>query len=573
MGEFHFIRPLWLLLLPLLAALLWRVWKAGALPSPWQKHCDSLLRTRVVHLLRDAGTLRWAALALGALLGCLALAGPSWERMQARTSHPQDARMIVLDLSLSMLARDAIPSRLELARAKVQQILQYPYAGQFGLVVFAGAGFSVAPLTTDTDTLGAFLPVLEPDVLPLQGSRVDRGLDVAIEVLRKGGAQQGEVIVITDGTDSERAVNLAAELKSLGFRLSVIAVGSPEGAVVPLRGGTVLRDMSGEVVKPPVPIATLQAIAKAGGGLFLEAEQGSNDVEKILDSATLRERTWSASERTVAHWLDRGPWFVLLLLPLGCLIFRRGAYLCAVLGVVVLQPKPAMAWDVFVGADQRALQAIAAGNYTDAVAIARDSQVIGAALYRLGHYDQAALAFADSDSADAHYNRGNALAKGGDLRGAVNAYKATLARAPFHVDARMNRDLIERLLNEERPPEQRWVTGGDPSEAPNAGEQASGSGSRQDGKPIPNAPKPKPNSTPLSDGDLSALDAFAGPTNENETDKVKPVHKDSLTMSDERLDDWIERIPDDPSALLRRRFEYEFNRRRWTPREGRSDSW
>ncbi|MCH9673111.1 MAG: VWA domain-containing protein, partial [Gammaproteobacteria bacterium] len=252
MGEFHFLRPVWLLALPILAALLWRAWRAGVIPNPWDRHCDASLRATVVKLLANSATLSWAVLVIGAVVVCIALAGPSWERVQAKASQPQDARMVVLDLSLSMLATDVAPSRLERARDKVRQIFQYPYDGQFGLVVFAGAGFSVAPLTTDIDTLDAFLPVLEPSVLPLQGSRVDRGLDIAIEVLSKGGSQQGELILITDGTSGDSAAERASELAAMGFRVSVIAIGTEAGGEVEMRGGALLRNLSGDVVKPTV---------------------------------------------------------------------------------------------------------------------------------------------------------------------------------------------------------------------------------------------------------------------------------------------------------------------------------
>ncbi|MEM7251303.1 MAG: VWA domain-containing protein [Pseudomonadota bacterium] len=571
MDEFHFLRPWWLLAVPIGIGLLWRAWRAGLVPGPWETHCDRSLRSDIIRVLDSRGSVVWCAVVVGIVLASLAMAGPTWERIQAKTSHPQDARMILLDLSLSMHAEDVLPSRLEVAHRKVREILNYPYQGQFGLVVFAGAGFSVTPLTTDKRTLDAFLPVLEPSVLPLQGSRIDRGLDVVVDVLAKGGAQQGEVIVIADGSSSARSVAMASELQERGFRLSVIAVGTEAGGAVRLGRAGLLRDMGGAVVRPRLPRAELEAIARAGGGQFHMARSDADDVESILDSATVDNRQWTASDRTVSHWLDRGPWLVLVLLPLAALAFRRGAYLSVLLSLIVLPPPSAQAWELFVGADTRALRSIAAGDYTEALAVARDPLIIGVALYRLGQYGQAALAFSTSDSADAHYNRGNALAKNGDYHGAVRAYKAVLARAPFHADARMNRELVEALIEEQTEPGRRWVTGGEPTAGNGAGDGNEGGGS--DGRPKPNPQNPDaPESAPEFET-LESLDAFAGPVSEPDGEEAKPVHQEEMVLSDELLDEWLERIPDDPSALLRRRFEYEFDRRAWRSREGRSDSW
>ncbi|MGB5306892.1 MAG: VWA domain-containing protein, partial [Gammaproteobacteria bacterium] len=188
--QFHFIQPLWLLALLPLAFLLWQVSQHSSTNNPWRKVVDSRL---LPLLMRDQRTGNrqfplWL-LASGWLLTVLALADPAWEQQPQPVMQTTTSRVIVLDLSRSMLAADLQPSRLLRARFKVEDILARADESQTGLVVFAGAAFSVTPLTRDADTLRAQLKALEPDIMPAQGSRADLGLLKAQELLQQAGAE------------------------------------------------------------------------------------------------------------------------------------------------------------------------------------------------------------------------------------------------------------------------------------------------------------------------------------------------------------------------------------------------
>ncbi|MGD9264281.1 MAG: hypothetical protein PVJ71_00740, partial [Lysobacterales bacterium] len=104
----HFIRPNWLWLTPL-AVLLPLMWRHLRRPSgDWSKVCDT-------HLLRwlsvgstSARPSRTGPWLVGAawLLATIALAGPSWQKLPDSSFTSKDARVLVVDLSLSMLAED-----------------------------------------------------------------------------------------------------------------------------------------------------------------------------------------------------------------------------------------------------------------------------------------------------------------------------------------------------------------------------------------------------------------------------------------------------------------------------------
>jgi Ca-activated chloride channel family protein len=177
------------------------------------------------------------------------------------------------------------------------------------------------------------------------------------------------------------------------------------------------------------------------------------------------------------RWHELGPWVVIVLLPLAALAFRRG-WLLAVLLVVgsgaALSPEPVMAFgwqDLWQRPDQRAAGAFADGDLERARELATTSSRAGSAAYRLGDFDDAAERFGSADGAVDHYNRGNALARGGRLEDAIAAYDAALERDPGLEDAAYNKAQVEAALEalerEQQAPQQSSQSGesGDAADA------------------------------------------------------------------------------------------------------------
>ncbi|HHH47676.1 MAG TPA: tetratricopeptide repeat protein, partial [Gammaproteobacteria bacterium] len=163
------------------------------------------------------------------------------------------------------------------------------------------------------------------------------------------------------------------------------------------------------------------------------------------------------SDQQGQDWQSRGPWLVVLLLPLAALAFRRGWLLSVVLLVGVLSPpQPAMAsgWDdLWLHPDQQAARALAQKDYERASQLAEDPLLRGAAEYRRGNYEQALEAYSQAGGATADYNRGNALAKLGRYQEAIAAYDAALKAAPDMEDARANKAAVEKLLRQKKQQE------------------------------------------------------------------------------------------------------------------------
>ncbi len=611
MTEFVFVRPWWLAAIPPGLALVWWLRRRWNRSGSWEAIIEPAL---LPHLLVGAGTPRrewpWAVMAVAVVVAGLALAGPAFERLEQPVFRTLAARVIVLDVSRSMDARDLTPSRLERARHKVADLLRRNRngrTGRTGLVVFAGDAFLVAPLTRDAETLVHLLSAIDTSVVPVPGSRPDLGLALARERLETGKATAGEVILVTDGVQGPRTRDTAEALAGRGIRVSVLAVGTEEGAPVPLAEGGFLKGPHGAIVVPRLDAAALRAVAAAGKGRFSTVTADDADIDWLLGSRM--DDPWRRSledgDRTTDAWRDEGPWLVLVLLPLAALAFRRGWLLALPLAISLPVPEAGAFEfaDLWARRDQQAAGAIERGDADRAAEIAPDHRWRGTALYRGGRYDESAQAFARGDAAEDHYNRGNALARAGDLRGALEAWGAALVRDPGHEDAEHNRKLVEALLESQPEPQGGdGETGGGGETGP--GDVEDGAGNRTARRPdqefrgerggdsgagVARAPGgARSADTETDTGQTTRAPAGTRQTPAGETrhlqaegasaaraDRAPAGFESGGSLGEERrlaYEQWLRRIPDDPGGLLRRQFALEHRARGERP-PSRSDAW
>ena len=166
MAEFHFLRPLWLLLLPVGAWLIWQLLRGRADAGGWRGVVEPSLRPHVLaepEVLRDSRLALFAAL-VAWLVSIVGLAGPTWERLPVPAFRSDEALVVALDLSRSMNAGDVEPSRLARAKLKLLDLLERRAAGQTALVVFSTHAFTVTPLTTDVRTISSLIGAVDTDM-------------------------------------------------------------------------------------------------------------------------------------------------------------------------------------------------------------------------------------------------------------------------------------------------------------------------------------------------------------------------------------------------------------------------
>ncbi len=551
----HFIRPMWLALVPL-AVILPLIWRRLRRPSgDWSKVCDD-------HLLRwlsvgntAAGPSRFGPWLAGLvwLIAAVALAGPSWQKLPDSSFSSRDAHILVLDLSLSMLAEDLKPNRLAQANFRLSDMLEAASEGQTGLVAYAGDAFVVSPLTDDTNTIRNMLPALRPDVMPVSGSRPDRALKLAAELLQRSGMPRGEILLISD-SGSGAAVNVAADLAKQGIYTSVLAVGTVQGAPIPSGDGFV-SDSKGNIVVARLERDALQSIARAGGGKYSELTTNSaaNSPWASVEGSEFARKDDTLGER----WKDTGPWLVLVLLPLVALGFRRGLLfvlpMLIVPGLLISSDAKAGFWDdLWATRDQQAQAALQQERAADAAVLAKDPAIAGEAFYRSGDFVNAGQSWSQQNQADSHYNHGNSLAQLGEFEAAIAEYDAALALDPDMQDATFNRDLVEQMKQQKEQQEQQ---------------------DQKDSKDESDEDQPGDESENGEQGDeQSSDDQQEGKQAEDESDEQKEGDENGKPSEAEMqqnwseedaqaMEQWLRRIPDDPGGLLRRKFRNQHERR------------
>jgi len=454
---FHFLRPLWFLgLLPVVAVIGFYTWRKRNAGN-WETIINPEL---LPFLLQGSGGKHalsgpWlVAFMISAwIFCCLGLAGPAWQQLPQPVHKQDSALVVVLDLSPSMLAEDISPNRLVRARYKLIDILTRRTEGVVGLIVYGGDSHTVSPLTEDSNTIMSMVPVLEPNLMPETGSNVEEGLASAIDLAVSGGYQQADILLITDGIDKSALSNIAPIISGEGnYRLSILGVGTTDGAPIPSFAGGFIKK-AGNVIVAKLNVGTLRKIAANNGGSYQTLSADDRDIDNLLAGMdSLLTNSTRETDRSFDLWDDQGYWLVLLLLPVLLLSFRKGSVVVILIAPLLFtaQPVEALEWqDLWQTPDQQASEAMKAEDFEAAKDLFEDSRWRGSAAFKAGDFDQAIADFSQDDSAIGDYNHGNALAKAGDLEGAIEAYNNALSKEPKMEDARFNLDLVEQLKDQQ----------------------------------------------------------------------------------------------------------------------------
>ncbi|GAA5079009.1 VWA domain-containing protein [Lysobacter panacisoli] len=562
LAALHLLRPQWLwalLALPLLMAFS-RVRRRRT--SVWRESVDAHL---LPHLLVERGDARvrraWGVGIAAYVLAVIALAGPSWRQSEQPLWHDRTPLVIALDLSSATSAGDLPPSRLAQARAKIDALLRARADGQVALVVFADDAYTVAPLTEDAANVALFLDALEPDVMPVDGQRPDRAIEWSAKLLRQSGFDRGVILLLTDRAD-DRARDAAAAARSQGARVDVMGLGTDAGASY--------RRGDGTFGQARLDAASLRSLASAGGGRYAAIATDDGDLRAldVLDpDTTLGSGDAKQSDATRGRaWQDDGFWLLPPLMLLALFAFRRRAAL-AVLLLCIGWP-PAQAADWWRRADQVEHAQMDDGNRA----------------YRKGDFADAAQRYERVDSADSHYNRGNALAKAGEYPQAIAAYDEALKRAPGMEDAIANKRAVEAAMKRQQQSSPKG--GGGQSQSPKdqkpsqGGQGAQSPSSQQQKQQSSQSPQQQPGQAPKAgdaqsqrEADRAQRERMQRALEQQRGDKApkpgeEPV-QETPQQRERRLanEAWLRRVPDDPGGLLREKLRIEHERRQLQDKE------
>jgi Ca-activated chloride channel family protein len=254
--------------------------------------------------------------ACGVALAVVALVRPQFGAREVVVKRRGIDVVFAIDTSLSMLARDLPPSRIERAKQEISRVLDRLGGDRVALVAFAGGAYVQCPFTLDYGALRLFLENVTVGTVPKVGSDVEAAIRRATNLLRSDEKKYKALVLFSDGEalsgDTERAVREAAEA---GVRILAVGVGTPAGGVIPVvdeegRSAGVKRDATGEVVVTRLDDVVLGEIARATGGSYI-ALGGPGDPGAEIAEAIASFEKKDVSSRTALQFEERHAWFSL----------------------------------------------------------------------------------------------------------------------------------------------------------------------------------------------------------------------------------------------------------------------
>jgi Ca-activated chloride channel family protein len=252
-----------------------------------------------------------------ALFSAMALAGPRWGEEATLMRGEGIDIVLALDASLSMMATDERPTRLERLKQEVRRLRAASRGDRFALLAFAGRSYILSPLTVDDGALDLFLDNLDPSIVGQAGSAISRAITQGTDLLQASrSAGDRALVVMSDGEafEDHQAIIAAAERAGkAGIAVVTVGFGTTEGSTIPVREGDRVvekRDENNVVVVTKYQPEILRAAATAAQGTFIDAS--------ATDKATRIRRalqTLRATARQVEGGRSGTPRFQLFLIP------------------------------------------------------------------------------------------------------------------------------------------------------------------------------------------------------------------------------------------------------------------
>jgi Ca-activated chloride channel family protein len=457
-GDFHFLRPLWLAGVPAALLLLWIVGRREDVRRRWRDVIAPHLLDRLI--VDPRGRLRFRPVHLavaGLVIGSIAAAGPTWDRERPPFVEDKAPMAIAIELSQTMDAADVTPTRLERAKLKIRDLLARRSGARTAVFAYAGTAHLVLPLTDDATLIETYLQALATNVMPVSGRNTAEALKV-VDTWMARETVPGTILFITDGVEAA-AVNAFAAHQG-PHQILVLGVGTELGGPVPTGPDTFLTDATGRRVFTKLDVESLKKLHSEANIPVATMTTDDSDVDWIQREAQSHLERKESDLQT--RWRDQGWWLAIPFALLGAFWFRRGWTIRWVAGLVFVAtlgtaaPAHAADWrfaDMWLTPDQQGRYYFDRGDYLTAADRFEDPMWKGVAFYRAGKYQEAFESFSRVDTAESYYNQGNALAKLGKFPVAVASYEEALKRRPGWHEAEANMTLVKSLIPP-KPPDQ-----------------------------------------------------------------------------------------------------------------------
>lgn len=311
---------LFLLFIPLIAWYVWSQRKANpSMRMSSIRAFKGLSTSWKVYVKHFSFVLKLAALSCLIIILCRPQTYDKWSMSDTEGTDI----VMAIDISASMLSRDLQPDRLEAAKKVASDFVAKRESDNIGLVIFAGEGFTLLPMTTHQATLLNTIHEISINMLDADGTAIGDGIATAINRIKDGKAKSKSIILLTDGTNNSGVVAplTAAEIaQKEGIRIYTIGLGTRGTAETPYAQG-----FGGELLYKPMPVTideeSLKKVAQMTGGKYFRATDNDvltsifNEIDK-LEKTKIDVKNFTNTQDNYMPWA----WALLLLVLLNLTI-------------------------------------------------------------------------------------------------------------------------------------------------------------------------------------------------------------------------------------------------------------
>lgn len=433
--NFHFIRPLWLLLLIPFMLVVIVNWKNNYKKKEWLTHIPKHLSDVLQVGQNSRGrSLPIQILGVVGVIAIVIASGPSWYRQASPFAEDTTPLVVVLDVSESMMQKDLAPSRLYRAKQKLASLIELQGKGKTALVVFSGSAHLAMPLTQDIEVFKPLLEAIEPSVMPRSGKFAQYTLPIIDDIIPRNSVA-ATVLLATDALSEQGLSVYRRYFTEKGYQLIVYGIGNP--------------DVDTEL---PVETNNLSRLTGDVDGEFVLFSINDEDILTISENITAYAEL---STNRAEPWFDAGYPLVWVILILYLLWFRKGWLVqWSVLWLTVIcsvySPETSASeysfLDLWLTKDQQGALHYQQEEYLDAAKDFETELLKAGAYYQAGEYQSAQQFYLRSDTLQGHLGAAACLTQQKDFVAARSLYQNILTQYPDNQEAKSNLKVVEDVI-------------------------------------------------------------------------------------------------------------------------------
>ncbi|MFV0589954.1 MAG: vWA domain-containing protein [Draconibacterium sp.] len=434
-AQFHFLRPEWFWAFTPVAVIIVLIIFTAREDKKWKKVIAPALQPFMFTKEKQSAlTYPLIAFSLISSITILSITGPTWSKEEVPGAKSEAVLMIAVDCSLSMMAEDIQPNRLERAKFKIRDLLDANPGSKVSLFAYSGTAHTVVPICSDYRIVTQHLESLAPGIMPVQGTNLGMLLEMADSVLNRVEAPS-TLLLVTDAIDATQAQLLKDFVQDSKNSIEILAMATQQGAQIPQNAAKdPISDARGNLVISRLEPSIVFELQKTDGINVNTLTLDNSDMELIANNVRKNLSYQADDEQSEEQWKDMGFLLLIMLVILMPFWFRKGwmiRYAWIPIVLTMTSCSDSQKWEnLWYTKDYQGQKLYNEQDFEDAGNTFESPVRRGVAYYKAGNFDAAAQAFAQDSSATSLFNLGLAYTQLGRYDEALQAIELAAEKDP-----------------------------------------------------------------------------------------------------------------------------------------------